>query len=139
MTFVDRYCAAMSLGKIRRISAALMAVVLAIGLTTHGVGGPNMITNSAMALTSDMPMSGDMPGKCDGCAGDELGTGVLLRILWHCYAFPRYDGSLRCSGGNPHSDERTDRSRSCRASRSLSSQTNRPELKRIASGDVVLA
>ena len=72
MTFVDRYCAAMSLGKIRRISAALMAVILAIGLTTHGVSGPN-ITNSAVALASDMPMSGDMPGKCDGCAGDEKG------------------------------------------------------------------
>jgi hypothetical protein len=73
MTFVARYCAAMSFGKIRRISAALMAIVLAIGLSTHGLGGPNMINNSAMALMSDMPMSGDMPGKCDGCAGDEKG------------------------------------------------------------------
>ena len=73
MTLVDRYCADMSFGKVRRISAALMAVVLAIGLTTHGVGNPNMITNSAMALASDMPMSGDRPGKCDGCAGDEKG------------------------------------------------------------------
>src|SRR6516225_4754650 len=61
-----------------------------------------------------------------------LGTGSLLRILRHCYAFPGYGGPLRCSGGNPHSGGRTDRSRSCRASRSLSSQTNRPELKRIA-------
>jgi hypothetical protein len=73
MTFVDRYCVAMSLGKIRRISAALMAVILAIGLSTHGLGGPKMITSLAMALASDMPMSGDMPGKCDGCAGDEKG------------------------------------------------------------------
>ena len=73
MTVVDRYCAAMAFGKIRRISAALMAIVLAIGLSTHGLGGPNMITTSAMALASDMPMSGDMPGKCDGCAGDEKG------------------------------------------------------------------
>src|SRR6516165_605358 len=61
-----------------------------------------------------------------------LGTGSLLRILRHCYAFPGYGGLLRCSGGNPHSGGRTDRSRSCRASRSLSSQTNRAELKRIA-------
>ena len=82
MTFVDRYCAAMSFGKIRRISAALMAVVLAIGLSTHGLGGPNMITNSAMALASDMPMSGDMPGKCDGCAGDEKGLAQAV-----CSAF----------------------------------------------------
>ena len=73
MAFVDRYCASMSFGKIRRISAALMAIVLAIGLSTHGLGGPNMITTSAMALASDMPMSGDMPGKCAGCAGDEMG------------------------------------------------------------------
>ena len=82
MTFVGRYCAAMSFGKIRRISAALMAVVLAIGLSTHGLGGPNMITNSAMALASDMPMSGDMPGKCDGCAGDEKGLAQAV-----CSAF----------------------------------------------------
>ena len=82
MTFVDRYCAAMSFGKIRRISTALMAVVLAIGLSTHGLGGPNMITNSAMALASDMPMSGDMPGKCDGCAGDEKGLAQAV-----CSAF----------------------------------------------------
>ena len=82
MTFVDRYCAAMSFGKIRRISAALMAIVLAIGLSTHGLGGPNMITDSAMALASDMPMSGDMPGKCDGCAGDEKGLAQAV-----CSAF----------------------------------------------------
>ena len=73
IAFVDRYCAAMSSGKIGRILAALMAVILAIGLSTHGLSGPNMITNSTMALASDMPMSGDMPGKCDGCAGDEKG------------------------------------------------------------------
>ena len=82
MTFVDRYCAAMSFGKTRRISAALMAVVLAIGLSTHGLGGPNMITNSAMALASDMPMSGDMPGKCAGCARDEKGLAQAV-----CSAF----------------------------------------------------
>ena len=82
MTVVDRYCAAMPFGKIRRISAALMAIVLAIGLSTHGLGGPNMITTSAMALASDMPMSGDLPGKCDGCAGDEKGLAPAL-----CSAF----------------------------------------------------
>ena len=82
MAFVDRYCAGMAFGKIRPISAALMAIVLAIGLSTHGLGGPNMITSSAMALASDMPMSGDMPGKCDGCAGDEKGLAPAV-----CSAF----------------------------------------------------
>jgi len=82
MGFTNRYRAVMLIGKIRRISAALMAVVLAIGLSTHGLGGPNMITNSAMALSSDMPMSGDMPGKCDGCAGDEKGLAPAI-----CSAF----------------------------------------------------
>ena len=82
MTFVDRYCAAMSFRKIRRISAALMAIVLAIGLSTHGLGGPNIITNSAEAFASDMPTSGDMPGKCDGCAGDEKGLAPAV-----CSAF----------------------------------------------------
>ena len=72
----------MSSGKIRRILAALMAVFLAIGLSTHGLSGPNMITNSTMALASDMPMSGDMPGKCDGCAGDEKGLAPAV-----CSAF----------------------------------------------------
>src|SRR5262249_19805707 len=82
MAFVDRYCASMSFGKIRHILAALMAIVLAIGLSTHGVGGTNIITNPAMALASDMPMSGDMPGKCDGCAGDEKGLAPAV-----CSAF----------------------------------------------------
>ena len=82
MTIFDRYCVAMSFGKIRRISAALVSVVLAIGLSTQGLGGPNMITNSAMALASDMPMSGDMPGKCHGCAGDEKGLAPAV-----CSAF----------------------------------------------------
>jgi hypothetical protein len=88
MTFVDGYCAAMSVGKIRRISAALMTIVLAIGLSTHGLGGLNMITNSAMAFASDMPMSGDMPGKCDGCAGDEKGLAVCSAFCGTVIAFP---------------------------------------------------
>ena len=88
IAFVDRYCAAMSSAKIRRILAALMAIVLAIGLSTHGLGGPNMITSSAMALASDMPMSGDMPGKCDGCAGDEKGLAVCSAFCGTVIAFP---------------------------------------------------
>ena len=90
MSFVDRYRAAMSFGKIRRISAALMAIVLAIGLSTHGLGGPNMINNWAMALMSDMSMSGDMPGKCAGCAGDEkaLAPAVCSACCGTVIAFP---------------------------------------------------
>lgn len=66
----------MSLEKIRRISAVLMALVLAVGLVTHGFGGPDMIVKSDMTAASEMPMSSDMPmqGKCDGCAGDEKGV-----------------------------------------------------------------
>jgi hypothetical protein len=82
MAFGNRYCTVMSCRKIRRISAALMAIVLAVGLWTHGLGGPDVIIKSAMAVANDMPMSGDMPGKCDGCAGDEKGVATAV-----CSAF----------------------------------------------------
>jgi hypothetical protein len=74
----------MSFEKIRRISAVLMALVLAIGLTMHGVGGPDMIVKSNMTVASDMPMSSNMPmqGKCNGCAGDEKGVAPTA-----CFAF----------------------------------------------------
>jgi hypothetical protein len=62
--------------KIRRISALLVALVLAVGLVTHGFAGPDMVVKSAVTAAVDMPMSADMPmsGKCDGCAGDEKGV-----------------------------------------------------------------
>jgi hypothetical protein len=63
----------MAIGKIRPISAALMAIILAVGLSIHGLSGADIIVKSDMAVTNDMPMSGDMPSKCDGCAGDEKG------------------------------------------------------------------
>jgi hypothetical protein len=61
--------------RIRRASPVLMALVLAVGLAAHGLGGPDMIVKSAIAAASDMPMSSDGPmqGKCSGCAGDEKG------------------------------------------------------------------
>ena len=76
MASTNCYSAGMSFDKIRRLSTLLMAVVLAVGLVTHGVGGPNIVAKSAMTAAHDMPMSGDMPmpGKCDGCAGDEKGV-----------------------------------------------------------------
>jgi hypothetical protein len=42
--------------------ALLAALVLAAGLVAHGFGG--------MPTSSDMPM----PGKCNGCVGDEKGV-----------------------------------------------------------------
>jgi len=57
--------------RIPRTSALLAALVLAVGLVTHGFAGPDMVVKPAGA----MPMSSDMPmtGKCYGCAGDEKG------------------------------------------------------------------
>ena len=50
--------------KIRRMSAVLLALALAVGLMTHGFGNPDMGLKATMAAaTSDMPMS----GNCDGC------------------------------------------------------------------------
>ena len=47
---------------------------MATGLITHGFGAPDIIAKPAMAAAHDMPMSGHMPGKCNGCAGDEKGV-----------------------------------------------------------------
>jgi len=82
MASANCYSAGMSFEKIRRISAVLMALVLAVSLATHGVGGPDMFVKSNMTAASDMPMSSDTPmssdmpiqGKCDGCAGEEKGV-----------------------------------------------------------------
>ena len=65
-------------GKIRRISAVLLALALAVGLVTHSVANLDVGLKSAMAAaSSDMPMSGssDMPmsGKCDGCGDEQKG------------------------------------------------------------------
>jgi hypothetical protein len=68
--------------KIRRIPALLLALALAGGLVVHGFAGPEMALNSTItaksivAASGDMPMSTDMPmpGKCNGCAGDEKGV-----------------------------------------------------------------
>ncbi len=75
MTSANRYCNRMLPEKARRISALLSALVLAVGLVTHGLAGPDLGFKSAIAASDDMSMSSDMPmtGKCDGCAGDERG------------------------------------------------------------------
>jgi hypothetical protein len=63
----------MSRDKIRRISVVLLALVLAVGLATHGIACPDAMAKSDMTLANDMPMSGDMQGKCDSCSGHEKG------------------------------------------------------------------
>jgi hypothetical protein len=60
----------MLLDRIRRISILSAALVLAAGLVAHGFAGQEMVVKSAMTAAGDMPM----PGKCDGCAGDEKGV-----------------------------------------------------------------
>jgi hypothetical protein len=66
----------MMLRRIRQIAALLMSMVLAVGLTTHGVGLPDMtVTSGVSAALTDMsmPVNAPMPGKCKGCIGDEKG------------------------------------------------------------------
>jgi hypothetical protein len=76
MVFDDGYSRCVLSEKISRISAFLAAVILAAGLFAHDIGGPDVIARSAMTAASDMPMSSDMPmpGKCNGCANDEMGA-----------------------------------------------------------------
>jgi hypothetical protein len=53
--------------RIRRISALLLALTLAVGLVTHAVRAAGMDAKMAVAAASDM-----VPGKCDGCgSGDD--------------------------------------------------------------------
>ena len=63
----------MSFWRIRRISALLTALVLAVGLVAPSFGAPDVVVKSTMTVAKDMPMSSDMPGKCNGCAGHEKG------------------------------------------------------------------
>ena len=78
----NRYGAHMFSGAIRRISASLLALVLAVGLVVHGIGVPDMIAKSDMLVANDMAMPGDSSGQCDGCPGHEKG---LLQAA--CAAF----------------------------------------------------
>jgi hypothetical protein len=61
------YVAIMWREKLRRISAVVLALTLALGLVVHGIGNSDLGMKSAMAAAaSDMPMSGD----CNGCGDD---------------------------------------------------------------------
>jgi len=56
--------------KIRRISALVLALALAVGLVAHGMRSPDVSLKLVMAAAAgDMPMS----GKCDGCGDDQKG------------------------------------------------------------------
>ena len=57
-------------GKVRRLFAVFLALVLTTGLVTHYVPAGEMGAKTsavAMDMSADMPM----PSKCDGCAGNE--------------------------------------------------------------------
>jgi hypothetical protein len=67
------------------------ALVLAVGVATHGLGDPAMPFMPAMAHADDMHASNlaadpsnsdEMPGGCHGCVGDEKGTAAVA-----CSAF----------------------------------------------------
>jgi len=71
--------------RFRQIAALLMSMVLAMGLTMHGVGLPNMAATSginAVLMDASMPVNAPMPGKCKGCIGDEKGVAPAV-----CSAF----------------------------------------------------
>jgi hypothetical protein len=65
----------MLIEKMHKAFALLAAVILAAGLVTHGFAGPDLASKSGMRMAGDLPMSNHMPmpGKCNGCAGDENG------------------------------------------------------------------
>ena len=70
------YPKSMTLRRIRQIAALLMSMVLAVGLTTHGVGLPDMaVTSGVSAALTDTPMPANapMPSKCKGCIGEGKG------------------------------------------------------------------
>jgi hypothetical protein len=54
---------------LRRLSAVLLAVALAVAGLTHGIRAPDMGLNMAMAAASEMPV----PDQCDGCGNDQKG------------------------------------------------------------------
>ena len=88
--FANCYCQSMRSHRIRQISALAAALVLAVGLVLHGFGGSDMIVKSAMTAAGDMPMSSDMPmpGKCNGCAGDEKGVAQACSAFCGAMAAP---------------------------------------------------
>lgn len=54
-------------GVIRHLIVALLSVTLVIGLVAHSIQAIDMGLQAAAMADGDMPM----PGKCNGCAGDE--------------------------------------------------------------------
>lgn len=79
----DCYSVVMLSDKLRRVSGFLAALVLAVGLMAHGDGGPEIFVKSATNAAINASMPGmPMPGKCNGCAGNEKGVAAAA-----CAAF----------------------------------------------------
>jgi hypothetical protein len=75
----------MSSRRIHKIAALVMAIILAVGLTAHGVGRPEMAARAGMnaaLMDASMPADAPIPGKCQGCVGDEKGVAPAV-----CSAF----------------------------------------------------
>jgi hypothetical protein len=70
--------------KVRRISAVLLALALAVGLVTHGVRASDIGVKMALAAATDMPM----PGKCDGCGDDQKAMAACSAYCGSVVALP---------------------------------------------------
>lgn len=66
LNLANCYFCPMVRNRIRRLCAVVLALTLAVGVSTHGVHASDMGVKMAAAAASDMPM----PGKCD-CGGND--------------------------------------------------------------------
>jgi hypothetical protein len=74
----SRYSFDMRFEIARRLLVLLLSVALATGFTVRVVQADSMNMTAAAMATSDMPM----PGKCDGCLGNEKATASACFV--HC-------------------------------------------------------
>lgn len=76
-----------------------MALALAVGLVLHAFDGTGVFAKSVMvasdipmshdmAVSKDMPGAGTVPGKCNGCAGDEKGLAAACSAFCGAMAMP---------------------------------------------------
>lgn len=69
-----RYVAAMLFDLVRRLSATLLILSLAVGPAVNSVHASSMGAKMAVTAASDT----QSPGKCDGCAGGKNGVAPVL-------------------------------------------------------------